>query len=130
MLMNTAPVDIPTVYKGSFFFTSFQTWLLCRLFDDSHSDRCEMYLVVFIYIYLIISNNEHLFICPLAICLSSLKTSTQVFCLFLIKLFVFVLYWFVWTFYTFLPLCRLSLFLFLFFFFWCFLYLEKAFKIN
>ena len=32
----------PTVYKGSLFSTSLPTFVICRLFDDSHSDRCEV----------------------------------------------------------------------------------------
>ena len=32
----------PTVYKGPLFSTSSSTFVICILFDDSHSDRCEM----------------------------------------------------------------------------------------
>ena len=32
----------PTVYKGSLFSTSSPTFVVCRLFDDSHSDRSEV----------------------------------------------------------------------------------------
>ena len=31
-----------TVYEGSLFFTSSPTFVICVLFDDSHSDWCEM----------------------------------------------------------------------------------------
>ena len=33
---------LPTVYEGSHFSTSSPTFAICRLFDDSHSDRCEL----------------------------------------------------------------------------------------
>ena len=32
----------PRMYKGFFFSTSSPTLIICRLFDDSHSDQCEM----------------------------------------------------------------------------------------
>ena len=32
----------PTEYEGSLFSTSSPTFVICRLFDDSHSDRCEV----------------------------------------------------------------------------------------
>ena len=32
----------PTVYEGSLFFTSFPTCVICGLFDDCYSDRCEV----------------------------------------------------------------------------------------
>ena len=31
-----------TVYEGSFFSTSSTTSVICVLFDDSHSERCEV----------------------------------------------------------------------------------------
>ena len=30
------------LYEGSFFSTSLPTFVICILFDDSHSDRCEV----------------------------------------------------------------------------------------
>ena len=37
------PITIPlTVYKGSLFSKSLPTWIICRFFDVSHSDRCEV----------------------------------------------------------------------------------------
>ena len=31
----------PSVHKGCLFFTSLPALIICYLFDDSHSDRCE-----------------------------------------------------------------------------------------
>ena len=31
-----------TMYKGSPFFTSFPTFVICRHYDDNHSGRCEV----------------------------------------------------------------------------------------
>ena len=64
MLFSTvaAPTYIPTnSAQGSLFSTSLPTFVTCRLFDDSHSDRCEVIshmgflyinLLFFIYIFL------------------------------------------------------------------------------
>ena len=48
------------------FFTYLATFFICRFFDDRHSDRCE------VTFNLIISDVD-LFICLLAICISSLE---------------------------------------------------------
>ena len=47
--------------------------------------------MILIYISLMISDVEHLFMCPLVICMSSLKMSIQILCPFLIGLFGFFL---------------------------------------
>ena len=49
------------------------TSVIYRLFDDSHSDRCgAVSLVILLRITLMIGDVEHLFMCLLAICITSL----------------------------------------------------------
>ena len=69
------PIYIPTNSVGGFSFIPHPLWyFLYRLVNNDHSDSVKWYLKeVLIYISLIISHVEHIFMCLLAIHMSSLE---------------------------------------------------------
>ena len=118
------------------FSPHFPAFIMCRLFYDGYSDQCEV--IAHCNFNLHFSNNqhiEHLFMCPLAICMSSLGNVYLELHIFLLSC-LFFCYWVVWAvciiwkwspchlchFQIFLPVCKLS-----FHFVLCFLLLCKNF---
>jgi len=65
-----APIYIPT----NSFFTPSSGLVICRLFNDGHSDLCEVIPhCSFDLQFSNISNDDHLFTCLLALCVSFLE---------------------------------------------------------
>ena len=82
----------PIVYKGSLFSTFSSTFVICGHFDDSHSDRCEVIShLVLIFISLMISDVEHLFMWLWPPVIPLWKNVYSVLIHFLIRLFVFLI---------------------------------------
>ena len=67
-------IYIPTILKGgSLFSTLSPAFIICRFFDDSHSDWCEVILHCSFDLHFYNNSDvEHIFMFLVAICMSSL----------------------------------------------------------
>ena len=75
------------MYEGSFFSTPYPACIASRPLDHGHSDQCEVILhCTYDLQFLMNSDVDHLFLCMLAICLSSLDK-----CIFCSSIFFYLL---------------------------------------
>ena len=61
------------MWKGSFFSTSSLAFVICGLFDDSHSDQCAVVHHCSLDLHFSVSDVEHLLMCLFTMCISSLE---------------------------------------------------------
>ena len=93
---------------SSLFSTSSLPFILCRNFDDGHSDWCEMIPQCSFDLHF--SNNEHLFMYLLAIYISFLEKCVFRSSAHFLLCCLFFWYWGVWAAYTFWKLILCPLF--------------------